>query len=409
MQRALLLVIVLVSSVIIVQPMELAIDACPRVTVAAARDVWALRDAAAALEAAGKTSEADGCRALAVTQYGSEPVAHFDMGRLWQQRGLLEQATDAYEHSLLLDPAFTHAANNLGAVYKQLGRYAQAQQVLSKAIELDDNFAGLEYNLAMVLVKVGDEHRAVEHLQAALRKAKAPEPPPRWHDDLAAVLEALHRSSEALEQSTVAVTLEPSNTRFEQRLSRLRSAIGAGTESSASLRKSEAISVAGQLEVDGKASEAYTAYEKLAVAHPDDDDLLYRLAWNRYTQQDYYPAHEHLSAALELAPINRDYLAFMGVLLHETGNWEEAVGFLEKALASSKQTVDDMPSNEATTFENEEYEVRSQRAFCRVLVLHTDLTKWCRFGTIWVLCTRTCSIISWLRNHSAKHIGCLLI
>eukprot|EP01043_Picozoa_sp_COSAG02_P025666 COSAG02_NODE_1450_length_12560_cov_3.240109_5_plen_384_part_00 len=345
----------LLYSVTSVSPVQLPSEACPRATVAAARDVWALRDASAGLEAAGKLVEADGCRALAVAEYGNEPVSHFDIGRLWQQRGQLEQATTAYEQALALDPAFAHAANNLGAVYKQLGRYAQAEEVLTKAIELDDQFAGLEYNLGMVLVKAHSEHRAAEHLQAALRKAKAPEPPPRWHDDLAAVLEALHRTPEALEQSSIAVALEPSNARFSQRLSRLRADSTAKAGSGGSLR--EAIVAISELEASGNAAEAYAAYERLAVAHPNDDDLLYRMAWNRHQQQDYYPAHEHLSAALELAPTNRDYLTFMGVLLHETGNWEEAVDYLKKALATVVDS-DVRTDTEEQTFENEEFEVR---------------------------------------------------
>lgn len=418
MGRAMLLTVGLLRSVpVTVSPVEppLALDACPRSTVAAAMDVWALRDAAAALDAAGKPVEADGCRALAVAEYGNEPVSHFDIGRLWQQRGQLEQATAAYEQALALDPAFVHAANNLGALYKQLGRYAQAEQLLTQAIELDGQFAGLEYNLGMVLVKAHREHRAVEHLQAALRKAKAPEPPPRWHDDLAAVLEALHRTPEALEQSTIALALEPSNTRFAKRLSRLRADSSTRAEHAGSLR--EAIAAVGELEGNGKANEAYAAYDRLAVAHRNDDDLLYRMAWNRYQQQDYHLAHEHLSAALALASTNRDYLAFMGVLLHETGNWEEAVDYLKKALATCEEIDDsDVRSHteEQANFENDEFEVRSicllhHTCFLSQISLALTRTNRRRFGTIWGLCTRTWVIISQLRNRSTKHTDSLLI
>ena len=163
-----------------------------------------------------------------------------------------------------------------------------------------------------------------------------------------------------MEQSAVAVALDPANTRFAKRLDRLRSDHDTRMESGGSLR--EAIAAAGELEAVGKASEAYAAYERLASAHPTDDDILYRLAWNRYQQKDYYPAHEHLSAALALAPMNRDYLAFMGVLLHETGNWEEAVEYLKEALASFERDVDGdgrSRSNEEARFENEEFEVRT--------------------------------------------------
>jgi tetratricopeptide (TPR) repeat protein len=353
------------------QPELLAADVdCPRATVAAAVDVWALRDAAAALEGAGKTAEAAGCRLRAVADYPGEGVAHFDAGRLWQERGQLEKASTAYERALALDPAFSHAANNLGAVYKQLGRYARAEQVLTEAIALDGQFAGLEYNLGMLLVKTHSERRALGHLQAAMQKAKPPEPPPRWHDDLAAVLEALHRIPEALEQSTIAVALEPTNARFARRLSRLRGDGGAVAEGGERSRLRADVAAVAELEASGEAGEAYEAYERLAAAHPDDDDLLYRLAWNRFQQKDYYPAHTHLSAALALAPTNRDYLTFMGVLMHETGNWDEAADYLNDAIAMSQslhRSSDEQgaasagPTGEGTEFENEEYEVRSRQ------------------------------------------------
>jgi tetratricopeptide (TPR) repeat protein len=281
-------------------------------------------------------------------------VAHFDAGRLWQERGELERAAESYEQALRLDRAFSHAANNLGAVYKQLGRYQRGEQVLSAAIAADGQFAGLDYNLGMLLVKARSEQRAVAHLQSALRKAVSPEPPPRWHDDLAAVLEAVHRMPEALEHSAAAVALDPTTVNFARRLGRLRAGGDGGGG------PAEQLAAAAELEAAGQANAAYLAYQGLAAARPDDDDMLYRLAWNRFLEKDYYPAHTHLSAALVLDPSNRDYLTFMGVLLHETGNWEEAADYLNDALAISPAAAAD---GKDTKFENEEFEVRACSPF----------------------------------------------
>ena len=75
-----------------------------------------------------------------------------------------------------------------------------------------------------------------------------------------------------------------------------------------------------------------------------------------------------MSAALELAPTNRDYLMFMGVLLHETGNWEEAVDYLKKALGAVAES-DVGTDTEEQTFENEEFEVRPESACCVTVYL----------------------------------------
>ena len=244
---------------------------CPAAT-ASAGSVWDLRDGAAALDADGKRGSAAGCLLLAVNRFGSEPVAHFDLGRQYQERGALEPAAASYEQAPQLDPAFSHAANNLGALCKQLGRYQRGEQVLRAAITVDGQFAGLEYNLGMLLVKARSEERAVAHLQNALRKAVPPEPPPRWHDDLAAVLEAVHRVPEALEHSASAVALDPTNANFVARLARLR----AGGAGGGGLRAE--LAVAAELEAAGQAGAAYAAYEALAKQRPDDDDVLSRLA-----------------------------------------------------------------------------------------------------------------------------------
>ena len=60
---------------------------------------------------------------------------------------------------------------------------------------------------------------------------------------------------------------------------------------------------------------------------------------------------------MALAPSNRDYLIFMGVLLHETGNWEEAADYLSDALDLQREVSSTGTSD--TKFENEEFEVRS--------------------------------------------------
>eukprot|EP01051_Picozoa_sp_SAG22_P001877 SAG22_NODE_77_length_22125_cov_46.140016_24_plen_203_part_00 len=45
----------------------------------------------------------------------------------------------------------------------------------------------------------------------------------------------------------------------------------------------------------------------------------------------------HLTEALEANPGNVDYVEFMGVLLHQTGNWEDAAEYLERAVATDRQ------------------------------------------------------------------------
>ena len=55
-----------------------------------------------------------------------------------------------------------------------------------------------------------------------------------------------------------------------------------------------------------------------------------------YQAGEFFSAHSHLTAALELRPAHADYLEFMGVLLHETGaRRPKAPSFLFRPSASA--------------------------------------------------------------------------
>jgi len=174
---------------------------------AAGGDVWSYRQRMDLLP----QDQADDCALRLPELFPSDFVAWFEQGRVMQAQGLLEEAASAYEGAIRLNPDFVHAMNNLGGVRKQLGKFAAAREILQLGIAKDHSFAGLEYNLGMVHAMQNDATGSVPHLEAAIKKAKHPEPPPRWHDDLAAVLHAAGRLAEALRSVDNALALEPTN------------------------------------------------------------------------------------------------------------------------------------------------------------------------------------------------------
>jgi tetratricopeptide (TPR) repeat protein len=153
--------------------------------------------------------QAEECTLRAPALWAGESVAWFDAGRVRHTQGSLSEAAPMYEKAVELNPTFV---NNLGGVRKQLGRYREAREVLEAGIRVDPDFAGLQYNLGMVHAMESNAEMAVHHLGAAIKAARPPEPPPRWHDDLAAVLHAMGRIPEALRSSRTALALEPTNT-----------------------------------------------------------------------------------------------------------------------------------------------------------------------------------------------------
>ena len=61
--------------------------------------------------------------------------------------------------------------NDLGATYVQLGQFEQAQQAFERAIGLQPTFALAHYNLAQMLVRLQRRREAIEHLRLAVGAA----------------------------------------------------------------------------------------------------------------------------------------------------------------------------------------------------------------------------------------------
>jgi predicted O-linked N-acetylglucosamine transferase (SPINDLY family) len=302
------------------------------------------------------TTEAFACQRKAAERFQDEFVVWFDLGQAYQSMNDLKQSQTAYERALDLKPDFVHAMNNLGAVYKEMGKHKLCKSILGRGMRLDPKFAGLDYNLGMLYAKTKNWKKAIKHLSASLAKAQPPEPPPRWHHDLAGVLEVSGRFSEALDAAGKAAALDPASEAFQSTHARLVERLDAFSTGSRDEDTMQAMLEAARLENRGDIDEAYELYTEMADEDPDDADLQYRLAWNRYGEEDYYPAHTHLTSALELAPENVDYLEFMGVLLHETGNWDDAVVYIERAvqtaLANPERDVKEYGQVDHETFYN---------------------------------------------------------
>eukprot|EP01051_Picozoa_sp_SAG22_P001878 SAG22_NODE_77_length_22125_cov_46.140016_25_plen_181_part_00 len=176
----------------------------------------------------------------------------------------------------------------------------------------------LEYNLGMLCAKLQKLKCGVAHLRKAIAKSKPPvEPVPRWHNDLAAVLEGAGRLAEALAASEAAVAADPAAEKFRARRARLlRRLQESGGEDVGVDRETLALVEAQKLEAAGLVDEAYDAYTELAEAAAEEEDgeagggeptaaaagsggaaaavggeLLYLMAWNRFRAEDYYAAH----------------------------------------------------------------------------------------------------------------------
>ncbi len=73
--------------------------------------------------------------------------AWFNMGLVYEDREVFEQATRAYKNAVRINPLYAQAQNNLGYSYKERRFYAYAVEHYRKAIELLPDNPGFYYNI----------------------------------------------------------------------------------------------------------------------------------------------------------------------------------------------------------------------------------------------------------------------
>jgi tetratricopeptide (TPR) repeat protein len=94
----------------------------------------------------------------------------------WFQKGLeleetgapVEQAVDAYQKVVELNPGAAGALVNLGTIYYRLRRFAEAEKYYSQAIEADPSYALAQFNLGNLYDEQGKLSAAFDHYRRAL-------------------------------------------------------------------------------------------------------------------------------------------------------------------------------------------------------------------------------------------------
>jgi tetratricopeptide (TPR) repeat protein len=94
------------------------------------------------------------------------PDAHVNLGRLLHEEGAPAAAQKHYRAALNADPAHDTAAFNLGVALEDLGRVREAIEAYARALALDPDNADAHYNLAGLYEKRGEKASAVQHLKA---------------------------------------------------------------------------------------------------------------------------------------------------------------------------------------------------------------------------------------------------
>jgi tetratricopeptide (TPR) repeat protein len=91
--------------------------------------------------------------------------AHVNLGRLLHESGAPAAAEQHYRAALDADPVHETAAFNLGVALEDLGRIEDAIRAYQSALALDPNNADAHFNLAGIYERRGEKQAALRHLK----------------------------------------------------------------------------------------------------------------------------------------------------------------------------------------------------------------------------------------------------
>lgn len=101
--------------------------------------------------------------------------AHVNLGHLLHMAGELSRAEPHYREAVRLEPDDPTPHFNLGVLLEEVGRREEAVHAYRQAILRDPDFVDAHCNLGLLLESLGRRQEAVRHLMAARQLGESPE------------------------------------------------------------------------------------------------------------------------------------------------------------------------------------------------------------------------------------------
>ena len=300
-------------------------------------------------------------------------------GLALHQRGRLQEAADAYNRVLSVNPEHAEANHllglalhqagrhedaarliakatrrvpdnavyhaNLGVVLKVLNRIEEAAQSYERSLRLDPKQAPVQSNLGAALLELGKAEAAVAAQERALKLqpgyAEA-------HAGLGLALVELGRTEEALERYARAIALRPDYANAHNNLAIALASLGRMEEARQSAERAVALrptnashhqTLGGILMEAGRPEEAAASFNKALAIKPDS--LTYRnLARLLVDLGRPKEAGDALIAAITADPQDAAAYAALGTVLRDRGNNDAAAAAYSKAIGLKSDDAD---------------------------------------------------------------------
>ncbi len=300
-----------------------------------------------ALKDKGQLDEAIACYKKAIELDPKYAIAHINLGAELKDKGQLDEAIACFEKAIELDPKLAPTHSNLGVVLGAKGQLDAAIACFEKAIALDSKFAPAHSNLGTALYHKGQLDEAI----ISYKKAIALDPKDaNAHYNLGVALKDKGQLDEAIACYKKAIELDPKYAMAHNNLGDVLKDKGQLDEAIACYKKAIELDPKCAMAHNGLGVEARDkgqldeaiAYFKKAIAldpkvahaHNNLADILANAADAKL--RDPVQAVALAKKATELYPKSWMGWGTLGEACYRTGQWQEAITALDKALALLK-------------------------------------------------------------------------
>jgi Flp pilus assembly protein TadD len=265
-----------------------------------------------------------------VAERPDNPVLHFELGCVLQDKKDLKGAIRCYRSALELDPRIALAHNNLGNALKANGELEKAIQCFRTAIELDPKSPLAHYNLGNALSVKGNPEEAIDCYHNAIAIDREYKPA---HYNLGVTLYDLGRYKEAEMAFREAMRLKPD-------FPGSHSSLGSALASQERLKEAEAefreairlepgdlkghYNLGTVLVHQGRFKEAETSLREAIRLKPDAADSHVNLGYALKGQSRFNEAEEEYREAIRLKSDSAEAHNGLGIILFRQGHYKEA-------------------------------------------------------------------------------------
>ncbi len=270
---------------------------------------------------------------------------YFNQGNQFKQSDQYQEAVEAYQKAIELNPNFSWYYHNLAEVWVELEEWQKAMSCFRQACEINPNSEWSFYQLGEALVQQGELEEAI----AAFQKSIEINPGySEFHSSLGEVLWQFEQLEKAENYLQKAVELDHDSVKAYQILWEVLAKQGKGDEGLVYLRKAVELNpvswelqqkLGEVLQGKGEFTAAEKCYRVVIQLNSDYHWAYYKLGVVLREQGRLEEAIAYLREAVELEPSSAICHHYLGHSLFFLQEWEEAIECYRQAIELARESA----------------------------------------------------------------------